>query len=197
MHVCTFLLFKREVSFLKPQNLLDSLQWPNHKQQPLDCLCHCARGLPESRPYEFCLQRCRYVQCNLVLMDETCYGYMMKPYFKGNQSAINFIYCTDQECVQIPLMSATVHCGLLWYIMQCVMGLVYIGITRLTHRHPEQSNDLSLLTIQSCFSMIGMVSSLTKILMTLLHVQYMIYKHLQRAQVLLSTCKTHKALKGV
>ena len=37
---------------------------------------------------------------------------------QGNQSAINFIYCTDYEFVEIPLMFDTVHCGLLSYIQE-------------------------------------------------------------------------------
>ena len=80
-------------------------------KQPLDRLCHFAHGLPETQPYDFCSQRCRYVQCLLVLMGETFHVYMKKPYLKGNQSAINYIYRI--ESIQIPLMFDTVHCSLL------------------------------------------------------------------------------------
>ena len=46
----------------------------------------------------------------------------------------------------------------------------------------EHSNAPSLLIIQSCFDVIGMAWSWTKLLMTPLIVHYVIYKHLSRAQ---------------
>ena len=70
----------------------------------------------------------------------------MKPHFKENKGAIDFIYCTESE--QIHLMFDTVHCGLLSYIKQCASCVL--------DQDTEQSNVLSLLTVQSCCDVIGM-----------------------------------------